>query len=923
MNNTKKIITLAVLLTFTVTLSGCQSTQTTTQKDNPTTQSETDISNFNTDYKIETNYKYFTENDTIETLKASTPYYMGNNTLEIDAFLEYEKLKLKKVDEAKNLTNQLYNTSIEFNQKISPYRIAFLKTMNTLEEEQVELGKFKEDITNFLLNSFIQENLLILNYKALDKTETANPFAESQKEYIKTLFALQLSKTLINEAANLTLNAKQLSIAQESTTNENVKIAITEMDKEFNKIISLYSIVEKLNETAVKTDIAIKQIETGEYYMALFSLDYLKSEIPKIKNRFSDLDKNPNLDKNDIETIKNTIAIYEDLTADLSEIAKTIEPKNLLDIQILEKSKQSQISLVPIAKAQYLSNFKKAITAISSTTKKIIDIGYKTTKRNINFVYKTGKTIITNPRKSFGFAMDSTGALIKAPMDLGWGLYEGNSLNDIYQRQQENFRKVQENWKNNTSGSETLDFAVKTLDEVNNMADKTGQTLSNLTFNKIEDTANYISKKITGENLDEKGKVKKFIKWSKEWSAWGIGGASKLTAGFFTSAAKGFYKVVNIQSSTGELLEGGLDLALSLIGGTKLIGKASKVLKAGAKLSKNFLSKGLTFVKKWAVDKGISKLTPIIKYINKKEGNTLLKSIAKSFESKLSKTSLNLKLQKEALDKELKVYFEDLTGGGITRNILENAKKEAADNYTLIFKTKFNNSFNDYLKILKKINGKNITEYLDVIIHSKADSYLEKKLVELISTNKEEETTDINNTEIINKQETEKTKPVYITEPINNQNTTIATTEKTQQTITKTSSTQETQSTTKDISKYNGTYTGVWPMMGATLDVKATVKDGNIESEINYSGTMSGATVHSTTHINGTVDINGNVNGTIKSNGSGSFRGSTTSSSATGSFNGKITNNTATLTTTVNSTSVSMGQSINQSYTGEMILIKQ
>jgi hypothetical protein len=44
-----------------------------------------------------------------------------------------------------------------------------------------------------------------------------------------------------------------------------------------------------------------------------------------------------------------------------------------------------------------------------------------------------------------------------------------------------------------------------------------------------------------------------------------------MTVGMFTGLGKGIYKLANKESTAGTLIEGGLDVGLSLIGGSKTV----------------------------------------------------------------------------------------------------------------------------------------------------------------------------------------------------------------------------------------------------------------------------------------------------------------------------------------------------------------
>lgn len=870
---------------------------------------------------------YFAENDTIETVRAASPYYLGNHSLPIAAFEIYEPVKAKKVNEAIALTDEIFSLTLELNEKFMTYRAATAEFIGVAAAREPKLNNFTSEFSEFFVGALVQENGLIAFIEELGAGKDEDAFIQSQIEYIKTVAVMKLASVMIYENANTVYNAAQLAVLFENSDDPIIKEALANVEKNMENLSELNEVVTKINQKGLELETSIRQIETGEYYMALASLEYAQGAIPAIKKALSEASPLEDLTKEDLETINEIVEFYDVFSDELLESALAMKTPGVFDEKFLAKNGGdfyavlAQAGPVPIANAGFLDKVKAAYNGVMSKTSSLASSAYNTSASVASFAWNKTKQVYKGAQIGVGVALDTAGALAKAPMDLGWGLYEGNSWEDIHQRQMNNFKGVYSNWKNMKSGADTLNFAVQTLDQVENLAKAGAETVTEFAFDKTEQFADFLSEQITGEKLSDDGYAKRALDWQKEWTVWGMGHAGKLTAGLFTGLGKGVYRLSNIDSTPADLAEGAIDVAFSFLGGSKLIGKASQFFTAGKQMTSMYFKKGLNFVSKWALDKGISNLKPLVTYLSEKGSGRVMNLLTESLETgtkKLINLSNGLGDKRKLILEGIDEYWQKAPGKAL--QTLWSNLKGGKDAYKEFVKEEFENTWKGYLKALHSGTGKTLVEYIDNIAGNKADDYLKQFVRYLMTEEGEFEPEEIEgaveeraDTSILQGDEQEESRSPVLQSGI--QEETRASEEL--------RASEAENSDAGEVRAFDGVYTGLWTATGQTFNVTAYVVNGTFASTVNYDGNVSGYHVTSSTNFSGTVDAEGIITGSLSGTGSASGNGVSTSSSSTGTFNGKITDGVASVSVDISTSSTTMGQTIGSGYSGSFDLYKQ
>ena len=687
----KKTITRLVLAVFSLTLlSSCASTPSAEVPKEPFTL------NYPTDAK---EIPYFTQNDTLNTIAAAGPYYMGMQQLDQPAFVEYAKLRQAKIDEAIKSTDDIVSAATALNEGLRPLKDGYLNFWDQVLAQDKKQLKLAKGVAGTIIGGQVKVEGLLANAEV--RPESVNPVVKASLEYQRTAMAMELSKAVIEDLSLFMASAAGMIPTLEKSENKEVASLATKFDDKMKDIEKLNSKVDALYEKMDTLGVALKQLNTGEYYLSLGSLAYVKEGLEKMKPQLASISPNQNLAKEDVEFIKG----YGDLFGSFADqMTKKVES--------LDKSQMilapAQTGFIPNAYAA--GYFESAYNALSSGASKVASV----TKAGANLAWEGAKGAYGIMATGTGIVTDTAEVAIKSTMDVGFGIAHWNSVKDTYDVVAGNFKKMGDNMLNGTSGSETLKTAGEYLDGVENGA------------KYIVDTGIKTAAQKGLENLPagigENQTVKNIVTTTADWTGWGAGHVAKMTVGMFTGFGKGVYKVSNLQSDKLTILEGSLDIGLSLIGGSKVIMKGSQGLSGSKDLLKTLGQKGMNFVEKIVANADIKNLKSISASILESAKLTpgQVKTLIANAAEIEGKEAMQAEIQN--IGKELNQKFLDLMKKG-AETVFENTL-EGKTAYKEFVKDAFENSLKGFKESLISTLGKSYTDYIDNLVASKADDLI-------------------------------------------------------------------------------------------------------------------------------------------------------------------------------------------------------
>lgn len=678
-------------------MTGCQTAATGTgdETGKPSTQvteKAEPVAPFNMDYKTEDNLDFFAQPEPLELLASGGPYYISPNILPMPAFQEFNKLKQAKVDEAMAVTDALLSRSNTLEAKIRQYESSLFAVLGVA----VGADKAYGDLTTGNVDErafYVSKEQITMAYIRSLKLNAEDPYMAANAKYHKSMLALELGSTILDDYTSLVLNAAQLYDLLQSSENADIKSALADFDKEMEAIGDAKADIEGIITKSAELDTALRQLSTAEYYMARTGVEYMKMEMPKVKTALEGIKASEEFTEEDIAFTKQYVQVYE-------EFIKVLEDKlqNLADKDQLLLAKD--VSYMPKAHADFWSAYESTKSALS-TGVSVVGSGISTVGE---YGWAATKATYHGAQRVVGATVEGAGTITKSTFDFYSGLYYGNSLYDIKLRQNENYANLIQKAKDGTAGAETLKLGGEILGK---------------------------SEEIVGDIVSAPIKAI----WGEGYVSWAVGGVAKMGAGVFTSLGKGIFALSNPQSSQEDLFWGAFDVATSLIGGSSSVLKASQVTKGGASTAKNFLDQGATYMAKLLGKSKAAKLAARMDEINnllKQSGLSDEVKAALKKELKQSRYEINrLKNVAGTLDDQAKALKTEIEEGigSIRKNTKEIVKKnldDQAENISKAFNEEIESSVTGYLK--KFIDPiKSPADIFDNYVHGELDKFLAGK----------------------------------------------------------------------------------------------------------------------------------------------------------------------------------------------------
>lgn len=657
----------------------------------------------------EASIAYYTENDTFATLAGASPYYMGNQPSELPGLLQYETLKQQKVQEAITLTDNLIQACKDLKTQLEPYKGAFYDFVGTAQENEDKLKKYAAESSGQILEYLVTEGALIVNYESIDPDKVVQPLTKTMLQYQKTMLAMQLGETMINDITYLLASTSALYNAFESTTNPSIKDQLSLFQKELEKIERVNPFVDKVVNTQLNLAIVLKQIETGDYYMGQATLEFMQQSLPNIKSEMEKITPNDTITSENIEAINEYEGVIETFIENMGTNTEGIDTSSLLTIELPSSNgtttswgiDKSMAAYAPSESQKLLGAYKSLQNTpppeqLPSTWSKI----GSALKSGASFTWSGIKSGFSKAQTGVGVTLDTIGAGTKSIFDAGFGLANGNSVSEVTSEIAGNFKKVGDNYNKGTSGSQILKDAGGMLKGAEEAAGSAAE-----------------------------GGVEYVV--GKGWTSWAVGGITKTTVGMFTGFGKGMYKIANKQSSTGELVEGMLDVGLSLIGGSKVIVKGSQVLTGGKEMAKWSAEKAFTFLKMMGnkLEQGeLKAMTAEILKNSKLTANQVLSLISNSLEME-GKEAIAVELK--AISSEMNSRFAALLKDGL-KTIATNIKTVPGTTYEKWVQTAFEDSIKGFKDAMIARLGNNYKDYIDNLVAAQMNKLIKTAVKEWV-----------------------------------------------------------------------------------------------------------------------------------------------------------------------------------------------
>jgi hypothetical protein len=641
----------------------------------------------------EANLDVFLENDSFDTILDAGPYYLGAQEPIQPVLIEYRKLRKQKINEAIRLTGEVFDTAVQVKNSLQPLKKAYVEMLATALPEAKDLQDEAREIAQILVESQVRQEGMIVTYNSIE-TPTENDAVTAELEFQKTMIAHGLHSAILEDLTQFTALATESYFALSESQNEIITQAAAKFDGEMAAIDNLNEPVKNMQEAADRLAFALMQINTAEHYIGLATYDYILQTLPEINEQIANAQPNENIEQTEIEYLTEYAAVYGDLATDAIARLLEVDQKFLIDLDASSTTAHTGLWF-PKASAQGREYSEKAFQSLSP-----MDILKKNLIKGPKMAWNATKKAFQTTRKVAGAAVESINLNTKVVMDSFNAAWYGLDEKDRQDIMDQNLRELRDRQKKNRLGAPVYKEAENYFDDAEDL----------------------------GKDIAEGGTEKIFGKGNTSWLFGQIG---KTTVNMFTGFGKGTMKILNPDSTDGEIAEGFLDVGLSMIGGSKVIFKGSQVAKGSAKSFKIFGSKTINALEQFFKSNHIQNLKTISAEIlqNKKLTKDMVKTLINNADE-IAKSEV-MQNQLKAASIKINQQFTELLKEG-AETVFTNASKGAKESYKEFMEQSFKNSLQGYKDSLVKVLGESYIDYIDNLVANKADDMFKTLVKEYI-----------------------------------------------------------------------------------------------------------------------------------------------------------------------------------------------
>lgn len=817
---------------------------------------------FKGDYTMDENImKILADGDSVEDAAFSTSYYGGAQVMPLPILTEFTKLRAAKVEEAIKLSGNIYAEAQKLRDAMVPLKEAHLGLLAQALEKDVKLQKFAEGVTAEFGFYQAKEKMLEASLESM-QADASNAFSPSTTEYIKTGIEMEYGAAVTEDFYVFLANSAKLAQALELLQNEALKQPLADFNALMEKAgDSVNGPIVGIQKNIVLTSVALRQIDTGDYYMTLAGLQYIQENLPALKEKLASLKPTEDIEQEDIDIIGEYIGYYERyVTGMMAKLEQYDYLKYTLPLEI----GPSETALVPVARAGFMDTAKWVVggivdtadamaTKVENATAAAIDTGvaygkagYQVVESGVSTVVNYGvgvaqstahgiasgyNTVTTAldpfspetwaqikffsslPKTLVGAALDEMSVETRLALEKTIGkYYYGKSDSHIADLEKELRTRQLGNILIGRAGSETLQNAKIGMEKVENVT----------------------------AGLVEKGFEKVF---DPGWMSWSAGKVTNMAVGAFTGLAKGLYTLADPTSGNLDNAGALFDIGFSLIGGSKSFVKGTDVISGTSKAATGFIDKAANWLAKKFASKKVAALKNQLDDAKRALSTPGLDSDTRAAAAALKKKltgwlgnavgdERQLIKNGEALTDNLKSIFSPLLPGSIVKN----TEKEMLEALKGAVVQQFGHGIKGYYEAFKAMVGGNPLEIFNNVCAGVLDNKVSDTIKGLLGST------------------------LF---PWN-------------------------------VVLCDGAYGGVWKFPGGAFPVAGKIEGNSFTAAGSYVMTYYGVVVATTFGLDGTVDNEGKLSGTV--NGGGSIKGQIKGkSSGGGSFTGSCDGETVTI----------------------------
>ncbi len=383
----------------------------------------------------------FLNGDSYDTVLQGGPYYLGiDQPGQQPIVIAYRRLKAAKVAEATRLNQEIFKQEKQVHEDILTLHAAMIELWDALQAEDSRLRRDGNALATVLLADRLKLEALLATYEALP--ESGNAVVAARNDYRRSALTIALAGAQASALAGLTAVALPLVSAYEKSPKKSFVDAVLQFEK---RMQGMTSAAEHLAAAQVKIAVlarVIKQINTGEHFMGVASVDYTRRLLPEIQDNLRVIAGNGRASAADLDFMQANLAFQSRLFGGLEKTLAAVPTRYLLSPNELDQVKLSrEFSVIMPAYAAEASAWERSIKALSMEA--------SDTRQGLSGAvsggWKSIKTTFQAAKGAVGFGMDGVNSAVKSGFDYAIGKWEGNIDKDIRDTIVDNFSRMEKN----------------------------------------------------------------------------------------------------------------------------------------------------------------------------------------------------------------------------------------------------------------------------------------------------------------------------------------------------------------------------------------------------------------------------------------------------------------------------------------------
>lgn len=478
--------------------------------------------------------------DTAATLATASPFYAGAVTLTGQRTQVVDDMRAKKIAELLAAATRVTISAEELSFGIDALEKSYLDYLEAVRKSDRRVGPFARASMLQLARDHCAAAAAAACYRALP-VDGETPHSTATARYLKVLQAMQAGLRTLRRLDHLSAFAAAAYHDGGMRSDPALQSALATFDAAMGDMDALAKRARALDKEIAGIRHGLRQIETSDYYYARAAVGFLRATLPGVQAKLQALQPRP-------EFPAAQVAMARDFAADLQAVTDRLQRQ----LDAADTSRLLRVAATPPEMAVAWAGgsdqraFFQAAQAYQTKAQREAGRGGD----GGAFAAATWQAVKNLP----GAAVEMTEFGVKNLMRRALGAWYGSSQEDTEKDITGYANEVNRRFQENRMGTETFRTAKSGMQYLETTCQQRAEALMKESDVPLANSA--VGAKVTG--LIARG-----------------------TVSVLTGFAKGVYALCDPTSSSGELAEGTLEVACTMLGGAQML-PTPKLLSNGA-----------------------------------------------------------------------------------------------------------------------------------------------------------------------------------------------------------------------------------------------------------------------------------------------------------------------------------------------------